>query len=215
MCCFLQIHGVVWIITHGWAGLFIRARMCACACVWCDRSNQITGPTVSPVKSMAAETARGRRSRFARLFCSLFVSRAECDLALAVRHQTGGKRRRRLSDTERAKTGGEEWGGGDWREERKETGTFALGRTGLWGMSCHRSTAVTGAFAPCPPSASFPKLDPLPVCAGGDVFVHNCIFLEGAQDGPAHPAKWIFSLTKYTLEQLYYSFLPRISILMN
>lgn len=108
---------------------------------------------------MVAETARGRRSRFARLSCSLFVSRAECDLALAARHQTGGKRRRRLSDTERAKTGGEERGGGDWREERKETGTFALGRTGLWGMSCHRSTAVTGAFALCPPSASFPKLD--------------------------------------------------------
>lgn len=107
---------------------------------------------------MAAETARSRRSRFARLSCSLFVSRAECDLALAARHQTGGKRRRRLSDTERAKTGGE-GEGGNWREERKETGTFALGRTGLWGMSCHRSTAATGAFAPCPPPASFPKLD--------------------------------------------------------
>lgn len=85
---------------------YLYARVCVCACVRCDRSNQITAPTVRPVRSIAeAETARGRRSHFARLSCSLFVSRAECDLALAARHQTGGKRRRRLSDTERARTG--------------------------------------------------------------------------------------------------------------
>lgn len=205
--------------NYSWMGwtIYTDARVCAYACVWCDRSNQITAPTVSPVKSMAAETARGRRSRFARLSCSLFVSQAECDLALAARHQTGGKRRRRLSDTERAKTGG----GG--RRERVATGGKKEKRRGRLRWV---GLGFGGWVVTVPPLRRerllrvlrlrrFPNSIRLPVCAAGDVLVHNYIFLEGTQDGPAHPAKWIFSLIKYTLEQLYYGFLPRISILMN
>lgn len=86
------------------------------------RSNQITGPTVIPVKTIRAETAAQSPVSFRPSSCSLFVSCAQCDLALAARHQTGGKGRRRLSDTEEPKTGEGGLEGGEKRD-----GTFALG----------------------------------------------------------------------------------------
>lgn len=114
--------------------------------LWCDKSNQITAPTVIPVKTITAETAHSRWSRFARLL-ALYLSAAQS----VIWHWLQDIRQEAKEGGGWVTRSGRGRGGEGQEGRKKRDGTFALGR------SCHCSTAVTRVFTLYSQSVAFPQ----------------------------------------------------------